>query len=62
MYIMLGKEIQFKVLIRTFLIVVFLASCKSEVEQDKSADYIPAREFDTTTVLLKFNNTLFTFL
>ena len=55
-----GKEIQLKVLIIIFLAFVFLISCKSEIEQEKSTDYTPAREFDTTTVLLKFNNTLFT--
>lgn len=45
-----------------FVFIIFTASvsCKQQTEKETEADTVPLREIDTSTVLLKINNTLFT--
>lgn len=45
-----------------FVLIISIASvsCKQQTEKQTKADTVPLREIDTSTVLLKINNTLFT--
>lgn len=43
-----------------FISVVFIASCNNVSEKQKQDNKFSAQEIDTSTLLLKYNNTLFT--
>ena len=57
---MLEKLTSNKLIFILFLAGIITGSCKSTSDNRQSEERIPIREIDTTTVLLKFNNTLFT--
>jgi len=48
------------ILILFLLIILFIVSCKNNSEKNTSSDQAHLREIDTSSVILKYNNTLFT--
>ena len=58
-YLMLNR-LSYKLLYLFLLIVVFNFSCNSPSKKELESQRAPLREIDTSTVLLKYNNTLFT--
>lgn len=54
------SKISYIQLVIIFIILTASVSCKQETEKQTRSDAVPLREIDTSTVLLKINNTLFT--
>ena len=59
LFSMLKKEIYHKI-ITTIVLITLVISCKQYVNKDKTEPQQAKREIDTSTVLIKYNNTLFT--
>jgi len=57
---MLNKLLNIFRVVLFFVFGIFIFSCSTQNEKKATEDKIPVREIDTSTVLLKINNTLFT--
>ena len=54
------NRIQFIYIYTLFISVIFIASCNNASKKEKQDNIFSAQEIDTSTLLLKYNNTLFT--
>jgi hypothetical protein len=59
-HFMVSKKLLIQRVFIFILASAFILSCKTSTEEKQSEEQIPVREIDTSTVLLKLNNTLFT--
>ena len=57
---MLSKLVKIQQLFIFILASILIISCKPSSDKQENEERIPLREIDTSTVLLKINNTLFT--
>ena len=57
---MSGKALPFNIYILLIISIIIISSCKNISEKEKTTENRITREIDTSTVLIRFDNTLFT--